>query len=121
MTRATPKPATKARDRRVAKHPPRIDGRKALAAIEPFTVDLLVNADVWMPAFHAARVLFPDAEAASVEHYEAVSDVCKAKTERATQARRDRLEATEWAVWHRRLQAAYVLGISVGQTPKGGA
>jgi len=108
-----------ARERRVATHPPRIGARKALADVEPFTVDMMVNTDAWTSALQAARILFPDTGSAEVDHYEAVSDVCKAKTAQATNARHGRLEATEWAVWHRYLQAAYVLGIAVGL--KGGA
>jgi hypothetical protein len=86
-----------------------VDGGRALAVCEDAGADLLVNSDVWRTAHDVCDRLFPDYRQTHAEHTATVHSFGLLHREE------EALEASEWAHWHRLLQAAYVIGLSVGR------
>ena len=101
---------------RVEQTPPVLDGTRALVIANAHGLDLLVNSDIWRPAHDAASKLFGhDDLAAMTEHSKMQHLVCGDSSRLY-----GLLEQSEWTRWRRLLQAAYIVGISVGQRLAGG-
>lgn len=98
----------------ITKEPAALDTTAALATVARLAAGLPVTADAWGPAHEAARLLFRDLDDVQNHYFRVRLAITKTKTLSASMDRDNRLESAEWAMWHRYLQAAYVLGIAVG-------
>ena len=105
-----PRPSTKLGD--FPFEPGPVDATRALCLLGPAARKITADADVWRVSCELQWHLYPDYMKVWSEHHA----VTNAITDHLGSAFAARLEHVDWALQHRERQAAYLLGVAVGQS-----